>query len=119
MNANQQSPRQSAARALRAAVAGVVAGYAVILGVLLALHPDAMTVISDMAPFFVIGGVGIALSVGPLALPGLQARMPITGQGLGDVCAQQSLAPQRVLGLMAMGMMFGALLHQLVKLIVA
>lgn len=119
MTTHCKTPSQNGKSTMRAAIIGIIAAYAVLFSALLVSHPDTVAVLSDIKPFLVIGGVGLALSIGPLLLPNLQAKLPITGHGLGKACAQQALAPQRVFGLMAMGMLLGSLLHQLIKLIAA
>lgn len=103
-------------RVVRAVILGVVAGYAVLLGLLFAFHDAPMTVLDRLGPFLIIGGVGLALSIGPIILPELQKKMPISGRGLGKNCARQAMTPQRVIGLMMMGMLLGGLLSQTVKM---
>ena len=103
-------------RILRATIFGVLAGYAVLLGLLFVFHETPMAMMKDMGPFFIVGGLGLAFAIGPLLFPNLQNRLRITGRGLGKACAHQSLSLQRAFGIMAMGMTFGALLHQTVKL---
>ena len=56
-------------RVVRAVILGVVAGYAVLLSLLFAFHDAPMNVFDRLGPFLIIGGVGLALSIGPSCVP--------------------------------------------------
>ncbi|MGB3455466.1 MAG: hypothetical protein WBG08_03265 [Litorimonas sp.] len=101
---------------MRATGIGIGAAYAVLIGLLAALHPDWTALLAHNVPYVVVTGLALLLIIGPLAFPRLQAKRPITGHGLGRACARQALPPQRVAGFAALGFVLGAMLHQLVKL---
>ncbi|GLQ20782.1 hypothetical protein [Algimonas porphyrae] len=98
---------------------GSLGGYAVLLGLLFAVHDTPWGVMDRLTPFLIIGSAGLALSIGPLIFARWQEKRPITGRGPGKACSHEALAPQRIIGLMAMGMMLGALISQTVKLFIS
>lgn len=118
MTQTQMCQNITTQRVTRNLIIGIIAGYAVLLGLLLSLHDAPLQVLDHMTPFLVTGGLGLVLALSPIMLPGLQSRWSISGWGMGKACAKQTFAPQHAIGLMLMGVLFGALCSQLVKLLV-
>lgn len=118
MTQTQTKKPNNQARVMRATILGILAGYAILLAILFAFHEAPSALLDDIEPFLIVGGLGLAFSIGPILWPSAQEKLSLSGKGLWKSCANQSLTPQRAIGLAAMGFMFGALLSQTVKLFV-
>ena len=95
---------------------GIATGYAVLAILLFSFHDAPASVASELMPFFLVGLVGLGVvSFAPNKATSAPANVSKTQFNIFG-CGQKLTAVQ-MLGVVASGFFFGALIHKVIRLI--